>query len=179
MTQTFRPISRPVATLHRRMCPWLRRMWPCLPPGPRSSSLTATPSGLNLSPPPPPSVTPPSPAKSYTNFRKADGAVYVRESEAKFSSLSKPSTVGAGKKVFHETLLKASKHAIPAGYRCDYAPGISREASALIRERDAMRVVDPTDPGIDDLNHTISNIIAENKRCLWQDKVLSAGSCPN
>jgi hypothetical protein len=60
----------------------------------------------------------------------------------------------------------ASKHAIPSGYRHNYAPGLSREASDLIRERDAMHVLDPTDPGIENPNNNITNIIAENKRCI-------------
>jgi hypothetical protein len=60
----------------------------------------------------------------------------------------------------------ASKHAIPAGYRRECMPGISREASALIEERDELRSVDPTDPNIDVLDQSITKIIAKNRRDL-------------
>jgi hypothetical protein len=59
---------------------------------------------------------PPRAAKTYTNFRKADWPMFIRESEAVFRSLERPTSCGAGEKIFHETLLSASKHAIPAGY---------------------------------------------------------------
>lgn len=78
---------------------------------------------------------PPRATKSYTNFRKADWAVFIRECEAEFRSLPMPSSVGAGEKVFRDVLLKAAKHAIPAGYCRNYTPGMSKEAFVLLKER--------------------------------------------
>jgi hypothetical protein len=80
---------------------------------------------------------------------------------------------------FRNTLLKAAKHAIPSGFRRECVPGISREASVLIEQRDSLRVVDLTDPEIEVLNHSISEIISENKRSLWHEKVLSSGIRPD
>lgn len=39
--------------------------------------------------------------------------------------------------------------------------------------------MDPTDPGIEDLNHDISVLIAENKRSLWREKVPLSGKRPD
>jgi hypothetical protein len=124
-------------------------------------------------------VSPPRTAKLYTNFRKADWPAFIRECEAVFRGLEMPTSCGAGEKTYRRVLLTAAKHAIPAGYRRDCTPGISREAADLIVERDNLRAPDPVDPNIGLLNHDISCIIAENRQNLWRDKVHSAGSRPD
>jgi hypothetical protein len=105
-------------------------------------------------------------AKTYTNFKKADWPAFIRESEAAFRNQPKPTSVSSGEKVFRKILLTASKHAVPSSYRRECVPGISREASVLISERDELRSIDPTDPGIEVLNQSINKIISENKRSL-------------
>jgi hypothetical protein len=124
-------------------------------------------------------VASPRTAKSHTSFRKADWPAFIRECETAFREQSKPTSVGAGEKIFCEILLTAFKHTIPAGFCRECAPGISREASNLIDERDALRSMDPTDPNIEILNQSISSIIAENKRDPWREKVHSSGSPPD
>jgi hypothetical protein len=118
-------------------------------------------------------------ARSFTNFRKADWPAFIRESEGIFRGLEKPTSCGAGEKVFRNVLLTAAKHSISAGYRREYTPGISREAADLIAQRDNLRAADPADPGIELLIHDISCIVAENKRNIWRDKVKAAGSRPD
>jgi hypothetical protein len=83
--------------------------------------------------------------------------------------------VGAGEKVFCSILKAASSHCIPAGYRQDYVPGLSQEATVLIRERDVLRSSDPLDPAIKIMNQEINKIIIGNKRKAWRDKVEAAG----
>jgi hypothetical protein len=103
-------------------------------------------------------------AKSSVNFRKADWAAYVRESEAEFRSQPLPFSCGAGKRVFCNIQLRAAKHAIPAGYHPDFVPGMTQEAVKLIHERDELRSADPQNPGIEAMNQEISRLIAQNKR---------------
>jgi hypothetical protein len=122
---------------------------------------------------------PPQAAKTYTDFRKADWAAFVRESEGAFSSLQKPTSCGASEKVFRGVLLAAAKHSIPAGYNKEWVPGLSCEVTSLISERNALRVSNPTDPAVEALNHNITELIAENKKSLWGEKVGAAGSRPD
>jgi hypothetical protein len=124
-------------------------------------------------------VPPPRTTKSFTNFCKADWPAFIRESEGIFRGLETPLSCGAGEKLFRNVLQTAAKHSIPAGYRRECTPGISREAAAFIMERDNLRAADLADPAIELLNHDISYIIAENKRNLWRDKVKEAESHPD
>jgi hypothetical protein len=112
------------------------------------------------------------------NFHKADWAAYVRETEAEFRKLLLPTSCGAGKKAFRGVLLTASKHVIPAGFRRDFVPGLSRETAELIRERDFLRSTDPHDPGIEVMNQEIAKLIVQNKRDIWRKKVKAAGDHP-
>jgi hypothetical protein len=108
------------------------------------------------------------------NFRKADWAAYVRETEAEFRRIPLPTYCGAGEKVFRGVLLTALKHAIPAGFRRDFVPGLSRETVELIHERDSLRSTDPHDAGIEVMNQEIARLIAQNKRDIWREKVKAA-----
>jgi hypothetical protein len=112
-------------------------------------------------------------AKCYTNFRKANWPMFIRESEAAFCQLQYPSTCGAGVKAFCHVILEAAKHHIPAGYRHDFTPCISRDAADLIEERDNIRAA------ISELNNSINRIISENKKAIWRDRVQSSGSRPD
>jgi hypothetical protein len=114
------------------------------------------------------------PAKTYTNFRKVDWALFVRDSEAAFRQLQHPTSCGARVKTFNYIINEAAKHAIPAGFHRDYAPDISRKAAELIQERDEIRAADPTDPVIN-----INKIISDNKREIWRDKISASGSRPD
>jgi hypothetical protein len=118
-------------------------------------------------------------AKCYTNFRKANWSMFIRESEAAFRQLERPTSCGAGVKAFYQVILKAAKHSIPAGYRCDFTPGISREAAELIKERDNIRAADLEDETLGELNININRIINENKRAIWRDRVQASGSRPD
>ena len=118
-------------------------------------------------------------AKCYTNFCKANWSMFIRESEAAFRKLGRPTSCGAGVKAFCHVILEAAKHSIPAGYRRDYTPGISNEAADLIKERDNIRAADPEDEAIGELNTSINRIINENKRAIWRDRVKASGSRPD
>lgn len=65
------------------------------------------------------------------------------------------------------------------GYLCNCELGILQETAGLIREKDDIKAVDPTNQAIAVLNQNIENIIAENKRAIWRDKTKSSGSRPD
>jgi hypothetical protein len=68
-----------------------------------------------------------------------------------------------------------SKHAVPAGFCRDFVPGLLREAADLIGEQDSLRSTDSLNPGIEVMNQEIANLIAQNKRNIWRDKVKFSG----
>ena len=66
---------------------------------------------------------------------------------------------------------RAAKHHIPRGFRPNYIPGLSPEASALIDERDSIRRASPASPEIRLLNDRISRVTASDARRTWIDRV--------
>ena len=80
-----------------------------------------------------------------------------------------------GETQFRHAILTASKHAIPAGFRREYKPGIPREAAEFARRRDNIRATNPLDPEIEELNRSIAKLNNESSRQIWREKVESSG----
>ena len=112
--------------------------------------------------------------KTFTNFRQADWVGYVSESEKLFSQLPPPTSCSGGEQKFREVINIASRHNIPSGFRKNFIPDIPREASVLINQRDNIRIRNPQDPAIDQLNQQISDKISSASKQAWLDKLDSA-----
>jgi hypothetical protein len=119
-----------------------------------------------MTPPPPPRST-----RCYTNFRLADWAAFVEETEAVIPELPEPVLCATGEKFFRNVLLAASSHCIPSGFRKEYTPGLPCEAILLTERLDRLRLADPHDPEIVALNDQISSIVCESSWKTWHEKV--------
>lgn len=118
-------------------------------------------------------------ARTYTNFRLADRAKFVRETEASFASLPDHVPCNAGERVFRDVVLAASGHCIPSSHRKEHTPGLPYGAVPLVNRRDRLCRVDPLDPEISSLNDEFHNVICESLRKTWADKVELCGPCSN
>jgi hypothetical protein len=77
----------------------------------------------------------------------------------------------SGKQIFRKILTTASGHHIPAGFRKDFVPGLPRAAVNLNKEQDGLRVLDPLDPRIQDLNQRITECVTTEAKKKWQEEV--------
>jgi hypothetical protein len=116
--------------------------------------------------------------KTYTNFRLADWACYIKETEEVFAGLPEPVSCDAGEWVFC-VRLTASSHCIPSGHQKHYTPGLPRAAVPLVNRRDVLRSSDPQDPEVSDLNEEIDTVICDSSRKAWAEKVKLCGTCAN
>jgi hypothetical protein len=91
-----------------------------------------------------------------------------------FATLQQPTSCSAGEKHFRRILTKASRRHIPAGFRKDFIPGLSREVVDLKKDRDRRREQDPQDLEIAILNQRIADLIICDRRKAWQEKVESS-----
>ena len=91
----------------------------------------------------PPKETGPS---CYTNYRKANWTLFTSETEQHFSRLEPPTSAEAGEKILRKILQKATDRNIPRGKISDYTPGLSQHCRELVRQRDALRSQNPTNP---------------------------------
>ena len=114
------------------------------------------------------------PRRMFTNYARADWGAFKEESERTFSQLPRPSSCSKGEKIFRKTLLTAASHSIPAGCRSNFTPGLSSEASGLCDERDDLRDVDPDSPEIAAYNVRIADVVNEEKRKEWLEKLANA-----
>ena len=114
------------------------------------------------------------PRRSFTNFRRANWDGFRSESEAAFARLPPPTSCSTGEKLWRRIILKASSHHIPCGYRSNYVPGLNAESAGLVRERDEVRVRDPNDPSLVDINQRLATSIASSNRARWMEKVTEA-----
>ena len=121
----------------------------------------------------------PSSRRLYSNFRKADWPAFTEHVERALSTLPPPTSASAGERVFRETLRMASGKCVPRGHRRDFIPGLSDEAKALVRERDAARAASHDDPRIAVLNDRIRTSMAVSSRQAWTEKVMAAGPSEN
>ena len=85
---------------------------------------------LNLTPPP-------RTRRSYTNFRRADWPSFTKTLDALLPA-DLPTSASSGEKILRKAIQDASKKHIPAGYRRDFDPRLSRAASELQRQRDQL-----------------------------------------
>ena len=110
------------------------------------------------------------PNRTFTNFARADWDRYLEETEHLFSEidLSSYDDPHVGEKVFLDVVHAASRHTIPAGRVKGYVPGLSKEVSAVIKNRDRIRSNDPTDPRVSELNSQISSMICVARREKWE-----------
>jgi hypothetical protein len=110
------------------------------------------------------SFTPSRIRRSFTNYKKADWAGYIREIELRLTNTSRPTSCAKGERVFRDILKAASNHNIPSGFRKDFIPGLPADAKHLIQQRDELRSQDPCDPEITVLNDDIAEAIRIYKR---------------
>ena len=117
----------------------------------------------------PPQVGP----NCYTNFRKANWDLFTSESENSFSNLAPPTSCAIGEKIFRQILQKASRRNIPRGKIPNFTQGLTQHAREMISERDDLRVADPTDPRISQLESRIAREVERRKQEIWQETVES------
>ena len=115
------------------------------------------------------------PRKCYTNFAKADWDKFYAETEELAASfpLETFDEVEAGRKALEHIITTASKHAIPRGKVKNFVPCLSRETKLLIQQRNDLRVSNPSDPRIAQINSEITRHIAESRRSAWHKHVES------
>ena len=118
-------------------------------------------------------------SKTFINFKRAKWGHFTSETERVFADLPRPASCSAGEKVFRRVLLKASRRHIPAGFRKDFMPGMSRESIELTKERDRLRVANPLDPEIPRLNQLIKDTVNDDRKRLWREKVESSRPSTN
>jgi hypothetical protein len=122
---------------------------------------------------------PPRMARFYTNFKHAKWGLYTSETEVLFDNTPLPTSCSAGEKKFHEILLVAARHHIPAEYRNDFIPGLSRESVDITKERDRRRELDRHDPVIAELNTQLSVLIISEAKLSWQEEAASSNPRAN
>jgi hypothetical protein len=114
---------------------------------------------------------PPRLCRSFTNFKLANWAGFVRESEDLISCQAPPSFCSKGEHILRDILVTASKHNIPSGYRKYFVPGLPILAKSLISERDELRAQDPAIPI---LQAQIDNSIKASSRQAWREEAESS-----
>ena len=114
---------------------------------------------------------PPRTAKSYVNYKRAKWGLLSSELELLLANEPRPTKCSSGVGRFNKLLTTASKHHIPAGFRQDFRPGLSREAVNLTNERDRLREQDPQDPEVTRLNQVISETVINDSRKRWKELV--------
>jgi hypothetical protein len=113
------------------------------------------------------------------NFKKAKWGLWISETEACFANLPLPTSCSTGEKVFRKVLNDASKHHIPAGYRTDFLPGLSREPVDLTKKLDRLQNQNPQDPEIPWLNTLISQTVTSDAKLRWRETVESSNHRSN
>ena len=116
------------------------------------------------------------PHRTFTNFKKADWNSYSRDTEEAFALLERPSSCKVGEKQFRHILTQASKKHIPRGHIPNMIPNLSDTAKLLIRQRDQLRSLSPTDPHIRTLDDQIDQDIQNTNRQTW---IHTVESCSN
>ena len=111
--------------------------------------------------------------KTFTNFKLADWEAWQGETESRFSELDIGDSAAKNAIVFNRILNNASKKHIPQGFRKDFISGLTSEVKRLTDIRDNIRLTDPTDPRIPDLNLQIKNSILETSRKSWLEHICS------
>lgn len=97
------------------------------------------------------------PQRSYVNLRKADWAAFTAELES-LVPVDLPSSCAKGERLLRDAVNTAAKHAIPAGYRFDFVPGLPPEAVAVRDERDRVRAANPRDPQVAALERQVRDL---------------------
>ena len=98
--------------------------------------------------------------RKYTIIRKARLADFTAESETRFLIEPLLSSCSAGEVRFRELFQNASKHHILSGFIRNHLTNLSDEAKTPIRERDALRISNPTDPNIPSIDSQLADTIA-------------------
>jgi hypothetical protein len=122
---------------------------------------------------------PPRTTRTFVNFKRVKWGLFTSETERLFADLQRPTSCSTGEQLFRRVLSRAFKHHIPAGYRKDFQPGLSREAIDLTKFRDRLRELDPLDPEIPNLNQLITDTISNEHEKLWREKVESSNPRDN
>jgi hypothetical protein len=114
-------------------------------------------------------ITPSS--KTFTNIAKANWQLFKEKTEEMFGRTVLPDRTTASppkmERVFRHILTKVSRRCVPSGRHRTHQPGISAEAKKLMKQRDQLRVNDPTSPNITILNDRITRAIDQEKRDKW------------
>ncbi|XP_046802037.1 uncharacterized protein LOC111689347 [Lucilia cuprina] len=105
----------------------------------------------------------------YINQKKADWPGFKEFTDRIFNDLPAPSNVHQAESKFRETIIAAVARFIPAGRLSLVRPHFPAEAARLADERDDLRIINPDDPRIVQLNHDISRLVNEDKRNKWLD----------
>ena len=107
----------------------------------------------------------------YTNYKKADWVEFTAQTERDFAARPLDPNLHSASKIFAETLRAAARRCVPRGRMKNFIPWLPASAIILIRQRNALRTVDPTDPQVAALNLQIDREIRESKQAHWRAKV--------
>ena len=119
------------------------------------------------------------PRACYYNYKKADWPSFTQFIEDKLEDVDLPVSCSSGEKILREICLSSAKQFIPSGFIRNFIPGLSNEAKDLIKERDALRSMDPDHPDLPDIEHSVSATISECARVAWVEKVESCNHRQN
>ncbi len=115
--------------------------------------------------------TPPAPHRTYVNLKKANWERYKQEVEVELSTIPLPSNCQQDEKIFRAILLKAASHHIPTGRHKLNTPDVPKEILKLMKERDDLRIQDPTSPDLQRLNDEITSSTCQHKQQKWRQFV--------
>ena len=100
----------------------------------------------------------------------------ANQTEHAFSNIPPPSSCDVWEIVFRKILLKASRRNIPRGKIPKFTPGLTQYARTMIVERDRLRVANPADEVIHQLETRIAREIERKKQEVWRETLESCSS---
>nr|XP_036227052.1 uncharacterized protein LOC118682434 [Bactrocera oleae] len=100
----------------------------------------------------------------FINFNKANWVGFTEFTKSTSNALPIPTDVIVGERQFRMVIAAATARFIPAGRIAELRPNFPAEAAVLANERDTIRLADPCDHRIRDLNLEIRQMVNQHKR---------------
>ncbi|KAA0188247.1 hypothetical protein HAZT_HAZT011805 [Hyalella azteca] len=99
----------------------------------------------------------------------SDWNEFTLETERVFRTADLPPDVSAAEKLLRQKVLNASKHNIPSGSHITSKPGLSKEITDLMRQRDTLRSTNPSSPNIANMTARINRLTNNLKTTRWKE----------
>ena len=112
--------------------------------------------------------------KTFTNYNKANWTNFTEEIEQEIGKLEQNITkhnIHKANKTLTEIILQADKNNIPKGHIKATIKPIPEHIRNKITERNNMRMKNPTDTNITNINNEITHDIAKHRQQLWKEKL--------